>query len=183
MEQAREIRQLMFVAEWYLSQAEPARLETVRKLGDTAAEFMPGTMPSSEGQRLTFLAASLSSAAIRLATIDDVLRRDPIHDPRPAYVECVGYFGWTSPDPAWTFPSCTEWLHVMLRDAIAHSEPPQDTGENAQQAERRSERQSLIQQLRFSEAYEVLLAIAERLRNDLTQKYEVVLLAPQRVDP
>jgi hypothetical protein len=75
-------------------------------------------------------AAHLASEAIRLASIDQVLHK--AHETRLVYHECRPYFGRggkTLPaDPRGS--ACEEWFHVMLRDAVAHNEPPdEDTPE------------------------------------------------------
>ena len=167
----REIRQLMFVAERYLSLSEPARHQASRKLGDTAAHFESGATPSGEIQQLTFLAADLSSAGIRLATIDEILYR--ADSDRPGYKTCVRYFSWKDLPEGSALPNDAEWLHVMLRDSIGHDEPPQ--GRTTSLATRRGERQDLIEGLSFARAYETLKSIAVKLRSHLEEEHHIEL--------
>jgi hypothetical protein len=74
-------------------------------------------------RRLTPIVAHLSSAAIRLASIEEVLKDANVQN--DSYRQCRDYFNGRdgdADDPRGSTPS--EWLHVMLRDNAAHEEPP-----------------------------------------------------------
>jgi hypothetical protein len=128
--QQRELAQLLLVAQVYLDLADPEGGEDEIPLGATKDAFVSGARLSLDDWSRAQKAAHLASAAIRLASIDQVL--DKAHEGRPVYQECRRYFGRggkTLPaDPRGS--ACEEWFHVMLRDAVAHNEPPdEDTPE------------------------------------------------------
>jgi hypothetical protein len=108
-------------------------------------------------------AAHLASAAIRLASIDEVF--DKANAGRGLYRECRGYFGRRTPiaeDPRGS--SCSEWFHVMLRDAIAHIESPEEGAAHDEA------RQRCIETTTFGEAHARLEQTADELAEVLAEK-------------
>src|SRR5215470_14998392 len=134
----------MLIAEEYLKLASPAQGEVTETLGMTKESFMPGAAVTENIRELTIVGAHLSSAAIRLASIEDVLRESG--NAAPSYSECRAYYGGAErlgekqldDDPRGQ--GCSEWFHVMLRDNAAHKEPPRDHADTRTQR-RRQQRQ------------------------------------------
>jgi len=93
--QRRELAQLFLVAQVYLETASPEGEDCAMPLGATKDAFAPGTRLSPDDWSLAVRAAHLASAAIRLGSIDDVLRR--ANTGRELYGECRTYFGRAGP--------------------------------------------------------------------------------------
>jgi hypothetical protein len=168
--QQREIRQLMYVARHYLRCASPAKKESLWKLGDTAPDFRSGLPPSRKTRRLALLGAHLSSAAIRLATVEKVLYKAKA--PTGAYKACEAYYYDLSGSQ---FPAPSDCLHIFLRDSIGHAEPPEIS--TSTHEPRWEERQKYIEALPFPDAYTFLEGIDRRLREHLTRRHKIKLLA------
>jgi hypothetical protein len=70
------------------------------------------------------LAANIASAAVRLASADEIIEKD-LQAARSVYSDCRKYFHGNpkkrSPDDD-RGRTCSTWFHVMLRDAIGHRE-------------------------------------------------------------
>jgi hypothetical protein len=90
----RQIAQFMLIVEVYLDLASPAIMETSETLGMTRHRFIPGESITSEDRTLAIIGAHVSSAAIRLASIQDVL--DDAGVPNRSYRECRAYFSGKS---------------------------------------------------------------------------------------
>ena len=69
----RQIAQFLLIAEEYLRLSAAARDEREETLGMTKLSFLPGEILTEKDRRLAVIGAHLSSAAIRLASIEDVL--------------------------------------------------------------------------------------------------------------
>ncbi|SRR6266436_10332604 len=159
--QERELRQLLFAARHYLRLASGAREERRWKMGDTASDFRRGIRPSRRSRRLTLLGAHLSSAAIRLATVEKVLSR--AGSPTDAYRECGAFYR----GKAASYPPTTECLHVLLRDSIGHEEPSAGSQWH--------KRQDDIQVLSFADAHRALTTIEQTLRLYLKTEHGITL--------
>jgi hypothetical protein len=160
--QRRELVQLFLVAQVYLEMVGPEGEECTIPLGATKDAFVSGARLSLDDWSRAMKAAHLASAAIRLSSIDQVL--DKGHHGRSVYQECRRYFGRggkTMPaDPRGS--ACEGWFHVMLRDAVAHNEPPDvDTPEWL--AVRFEARQLSIEATPFGHALSRLRQTAEHL--------------------
>jgi len=163
VEEQREVRQLLFVARYYLRQASAAKKERLRRLGDTAADFKAGVRPTRKTRRLALVAAHLSSAAVRLATIEKVLSAS--RSPTDTYKACQAFYQKEVSD----YPPATDCLHVLLRDSIGHAEP--------RAGSRWRKRQDDIQELSFATAYDTLATIEGTLRGHLKTKHRITLPA------
>jgi hypothetical protein len=117
-EHKRQIAQFMLIAEHYLSLAGPAAHER-ETLGMTKHVFMPSNPVTAASVKLAIVGAHISSAAIRLTSIEGVL--EDAHNANPSYRRCRDYFnGKTSmPDNDLRGSTCSEWFHVRLRDNVA----------------------------------------------------------------
>lgn len=160
--QQREINQFLLVARKYLELGDPGHEAGAVGLSATKDAFRSGACVSVAEWALTMKAAHLASAAIRLTSIDEVLAR--ANERRALYRECREYFGKDLPiiDPRGS--SCSEWFHVMLRDAVAHNEP---LGERAP---RYKARQRCIETTTFGDAHSRLERAANELAELLAQK-------------
>ena len=157
--QKREVWQLILVAREYLRLGDPEHASGVG-MSANKNTFMRGpTSPVAWSEVMK--GAHLASAAIRLASIDEVLKR--AGRGRPLYRECRAYFQKDSSgddDPRGT--SCSEWFHVMLRDSIAHNEPLEGVpGKHAHQ--RYEARQRCIEATLIGETYATLRQTEEDL--------------------
>ncbi len=176
-EHKRQIAQFMLIAEHYLSLAAPAANEVQETLGMTKHDFLPGAAITDNSVRLAIIGAHISSAAIRLASVEEVLRNAGAAN--QYYVECRTYFSGRGKsqigDPRAS--TCSEWFHVMLRDNAAHEEPPLAPANPISQ--RRRARQTNLENTTFARAYSKVREIAESLRTLLEAKYRVVLPTPR----
>jgi len=122
-EHKRQIAQFIVVVAYYLDLALPARRETDVTFEMTKLHYVPGATATARTRELTIISGNLSSAAIRLASIDDVLKIAGVS--RKSYNECRSYFkgGGTLSDSDGQ-QRFDAWFHVMLRDGAAHEEPP-----------------------------------------------------------
>ena len=111
------------MARVYLDLADPEGEDDSIPLGATSTPSRRGAHLRIDDWAQAVRVAHLASAAIRLASIDQVL--DKAHKGRSVYHECRRYFWKDSSiipdDPHGS--SCSEWFQVMLRYAIAHNEP------------------------------------------------------------
>jgi hypothetical protein len=165
-EHQRQIAQFMFIAEHYLQLAEPAERESIETLGMTKDDFLPGSPLTEMTQRLTPIGAHVSSAAIRLASIEEVLKDADVQN--DSYRECRDYFnGRGEDDLRGSKPS--EWLHVMLRDNAAHEEPSAAPASTV--GRRRRARQDCLEAMTFAVAFVQVRSIARALRKDLTERH------------
>lgn len=159
--QKREAAQLLLVAREYLELATPPAAMRDTRMSANADAFTKTTVTNSEWSQ-TMLVAHLASAAVRLASIDAVLKKGGVG--RTTYIECLTYFSRNPPllpardDRAQV---CSEWFHVMLRDAIAHEEPQPSAPDEEQS--RYETRQNVIEETTLGAAYAQLRQTADEL--------------------
>jgi hypothetical protein len=166
VEQKREISQLMLVAFHYLRRATDAQNYATTKLGHTKDTFpLAGTL-DDESRKLTVLGADLASAAIRLASTDEILERAACG--RGVYSPCRKYFGPTNIPQRVDLHQHPEWFHILFRDAVGHAEPPDQSPQAKptllEHEWRYLDRQNLIEATVFAEAYDRLHKIADELK-------------------
>jgi hypothetical protein len=147
----------MLVAQEYLRLGDPPMLSRDIKMGE-AAEAV--TRATAVEWSQTMLAAHLASTAIRLASIDHVLKT--AKEARALYLACREYFRAKSclADDA-RGHTCSQWFHVMLRDAVAHNEPRR--GAPDKQNQRYQARQRCVEATTYDEAHDRLKQIAGEL--------------------
>jgi hypothetical protein len=171
----RQIAQFLLIAEGYLELASSAATIT-ETLGMTKARFWSPATVGGETRRLAMVGAHLSSAAIRLASIEDVLGKAGV--PRRSYTECRDYFSGRSQLPATDnrAQNCSEWIHVMLRDNAAHEEP--DESPTRLKEVRWRERQDCLVSLTFAATYakvkEITLELVRQMKADYGIQVTVV---------
>ena len=160
-EHGRELAQLLLVAREYLARADPpAALRGIR-MGDSALAFGRATLTPGEWDQ-TLFSAHLASAAVRLASIEAVLKKAGVG--RTTYTECLLYFSRNPPPlPARDRrgQECSEWFHVMLRDAVAHEEPQPSAPGKARS--RYETRQAVTQETTLGAAHAQLRQTADDL--------------------
>jgi hypothetical protein len=139
----------------------------------TKLHYTPGATATEKTRQLTIVSADLSSAAIRLASIDDVLRTAGVS--RGTYNACRAYFkgGGKLSDAAGKL-RFDEWFHVMLRDGAAHEEPPLTPKATDTKSMRRRTRQTYIEKTTFAEAYARIQKIANDLFTELRTRHNIV---------
>ncbi len=156
------VAQLMLVAREYLRLADPPEEFWGINMGKTANAFTEPTLSASRWAQV-LLGAHLASAAVRLATIDEVLE-ETTTGTRHCYSDCRAYFRRSSRRGTDTRGStCSVWFHIMLRDAIGHGEPSGDAGEDPEQKTRYEDRQRCIERTTFGEAHARLQQTANEL--------------------
>jgi hypothetical protein len=169
-EHKRQIAQFLIIAEHYLELGAAAQ-QVPQTMGDSKARFVDPTRITSEDCRLAITGAHLSSAAIRLASIEDVLADAREGD--PSFLSCRAYFNGSTSignnDPRAS--SCSEWLHVLMRDNAGHAEPP--TTFSQLRDIRRCERQSFLLGLTLGAAHAKLQEIAASIRDRLARVHGV----------
>lgn len=168
----RQIAQFMVIAKSYLQNATPAATIS-DTLGMTKAWYRPPAVLTVQMWNQTFVGAHLSSAAVRLAAVEDVLLKAGVQ--RAKYKECRWYFSAKNHDAVMglSHSKCSEWLHVMLRDNAAHEEP--DRNPNEYYEKRWRERQDFIEALPFADAYRMVTHIADELAAHLIAQHSFSL--------
>ena len=166
-ERRREVAQLMLVALEYLRlSASPAEYADI-EMGKTAGAFSNAMLDAAEWSQ-TMLAANLASAAIRLASADEIIEKD-LGAARSVYSDCRNYFHRNSkkrsPDDD-RGRTCSAWFHVMLRDAIGHREVEETP--DPELLNRYKERQLCITRTTFGQAHSNLLKTANDLSGHIT---------------
>lgn len=171
----REITQLLFIAKNYLSLGSDARLFANDTLAAAKDCFARGATPSTRARELTIVGAHLSSAAVRLVSIEEVLRGAKVSTLR--LNACRDYFGDKGPlqdsEARVRFP---DWFYIMLRDNTAHEEPTQElTQELPEVVRRRQIRQEYLESTKFPDAHSNLQGNVDALSTFLRETHRMVL--------
>ena len=169
-EHKRQIAQFLLIIDHYIGAS--ARAATSGSMFSLMkAEFYHPKTILPEFLELTIVSAHMSSAAIRLNTIEEVLKE--AGHIRPVYRDARKYYGGSpamaTGDPRGT--TCSQWLHVMLRDNAGHEEPVAPVVAGDFRRERWRERQDLLLTLRFNQVYEKLNEIATEMKEWLRRKH------------
>lgn len=138
----REVQQLWAVALNYLESAQALRNDK-RTYEELLTSPDPGTLA---------LSAALDSPAIRLASLDDLLNGGM------QAVRARAYSGWSEEELS------KEYLHVFLRDAVAHAEPVQGVDN-----ERYTKRQAWLRKQTVADSWEGVGAARDRLQEDIAK--------------
>jgi hypothetical protein len=142
-ERAREVQQLWAVALNYLKYADG-----LRKEGRTYEHFMTTPDPVVLAR-----SADLDSAAIRLASLDELLNggmnavRDRAYPRDP-----------NSPKAIWP----VEYMHIFLRDAVAHAEPLEGVDKAGH-----NKRQEWLRKQTLADSLAGVVKAQTRLRKDI----------------
>ena len=152
----RQIIQLWIVARHYLLLAKWAHAQDCRFThGDIKDRFSEGRMPSADDLQLLYLGAALNSAAVRLATIDEILYSLEPKGSRcsTGYRDLLRYFNPKDMSIRVDLnDGFDRWLHVLMRHNVAHEEP-RDEDAGSEVHWRRQQRQQALEQLAVSQAY------------------------------
>jgi hypothetical protein len=115
--------------------------------------------------RLFHLGVHLGSAAVRLVSVEYVLREANLGTPEDK--ACSAYFG-NGKSPAINLATVQDkWLHFLLRHSAAHEETTKKRG--AVIEKRIQDRNDLLGRLSFSYAYATLLGIRNDLRSEVNR--------------
>jgi hypothetical protein len=157
----------MLVAFEYLRlSASPLEYADI-EMGKTAGAFSNAMLDAAEWSQ-TMMAANLASAAVRLASADEIIEKD-LRAARSVYSDCRTYFHRNpkkrSPDDD-RGRTCSTWFHVMLRDAIAHRELEETPDPDLEK--RYEDRHLCITRTTFGQAHSNLLETANDLSGDIT---------------
>lgn len=121
----RELRQLWYTAEHYWGNAKAVydpQTNGKLKCGEVA-KFCDTSRQLSDDEKLTtFLIADISSAAVRLITIDERLYEDKGWRIKPRYSDNLNYKLPKDILASLLRKDIDIWIHQMLRDNAAHIE-------------------------------------------------------------
>jgi hypothetical protein len=153
IDQERESAQLMFVARHYLSLVAKACKSSTTTMGATKVAFAGSRTLTKPERRETIVNAHLTSAAIRLASVDKILSK-------------AGCARLSSP--------LSEQFHVMLRDAVGHEEPDMWSTKTCGGLNTYRERQERIENTTHADAYSTLRSIAHAVETFLKTRHGIV---------
>jgi len=159
--QQREAAQLILIAQEYLRLVAPPLGAREGTLGATTDAWTRGRL-TSEDWNQTVRTAHLSSAALRLTALDELLE-DTQTETRNAVSSCRAYFKPNSRTAGPLARHAAFWFHVLLRDAIGHPEPGATELRDPQQFARYEERQRDIAATTWADAIARLTATAHTL--------------------
>jgi hypothetical protein len=166
MDSERELRQLWYTAKHYWDAAkavyDPATNGKL-KCGEVAKFYDTLRQPSDDEKRTTFLIADISSAAVRLCTIDERL-----YEERGCWIKQKYSMNLNRNKSADILISCFRkyidtWIHQMLRDNAAHIERG---GGNLWQA-----RQEVIESLTINEIVIAMEKVMKDFERELIEKH------------
>ena len=166
--QQREAAQLLLIAQEYLRLAAPPRDAHGGTLGSATEAWVRGMTLTSEEWHHTVRTAHLSSAAVRLTALDELLEETHTGT-RNAVSSCRAYFKAKSGTPAPLALHAASWFHVLLRDAIGHPEPGATEPHDPQQLARYEERQRDTAATTWADAMTRLTTTAHKLAAILTR--------------
>ncbi len=152
-ERVREVQQLWAVACHYLGKSKELKHEG-RKYKDLLAVFRKASVPERD---LIVLArsADLDSAAIRFASLDELLNGGIKAVRKLAYPKNAD-----SPNAVWP----AGYMHVFLRDAVAHAEPVDGVDEA-----RFTRRQEWLAEQTLAASWTGVVEARERLQHDIEE--------------
>jgi len=159
--QRREAAQLLLVAGEYLKLAAPPPDASEDPLGAATEAWTRAALTDPEW-RHTIRTAHLSSAAVRLTALDELLEETQT-GPRNAVSSCRAYFKANSSTPGPLARHAAFWFHVLLRDAIGHPEPGATPPADPQQLARYQERNHGIAATTWADAIARLTTTTDTL--------------------
>ena len=180
MKNAREIRQLWAIAKWYFAEAKKLKIKHIEYIShctatDVAKYYEVEIPTGSFEKELSLLGAHLSSAAIRLCTINERFVKDGIGEIIKDYMsefrkhrpELIKKELWNSTYFKEEFRrNIRMYLPQMLRDNVAHRE----RGENPKYRDIWQERQDVIESIKVIETFEVMQSTLQQFEKELRNK-------------
>lgn len=165
-EQKREIRQLWYVSSCYFNLADTIKpncdenkLRTTVKM--LSKEFDKGLPKDKKTKQLTMLVAHLASSAVRLGTIRD-FNKGEFND---------GYKGKYNKVKEENDDGKDKYMHLLLRDNIAHKENENSISQCLEQKKRfetiARARQDAIDQMSVSDIFSAMEKIIEKYKEKL----------------
>ncbi len=170
MKNGREIRQLWHVAETYFQGARELRDANSNHLHQKStriAKFYEQAIPTDQHKRdLNILLAHLSSAAVRLVTIDERFKEDHNYRITPPYGQEVGNTKSQTQLTKALMAKRDPYIHQMLRDNVAHVERSKKPGNQKLW----HARQEAIDSMRVEQIFNAMAAVMEKFRKELVAK-------------
>lgn len=165
----RELRQLWYTAEHYWDAAkavyDPATNGKL-KCGEVAKFYDTLRQPSDDEKRTNFLIADISSAAVRLCTIDERFYEDHGRRITPGYLDNLNKNKKADILAARFREGVNAWIHQMLRDNTAHVENSQTGPVNIFCA-----RQEVIESLTINEVVSAMEKVMKDFKRELIDKH------------
>jgi len=168
VDQKRQIIQLWITARSYVLKARRAGAET-RQIthGDIKLKFEEGCTPSADDLQILYMGADLTSAAVRLVTIEEILHSLEPRRSTTGYQSLVGYFGTKDLHPRLELGTGLDsWLHVLMRHNLAHEEPL-ISDPSSESNWRRLQRQQVLESLTVAQSCTSLRVVVETLKKVL----------------
>jgi hypothetical protein len=165
MTNERELKQLWYTAEHYWEAATAVyNSDTNGKLkcADVAKSFATQKHPSNEIKSINFLLADISSAAIRLVTIDERFFEDCGRRIMPRYLDALNKSKKADILVSHLRNGLNTWIHQLLRDNAAHLENSQTGAVSIFNA-----RQKTIESLTVTEVVRAMEKVIEVYKEEL----------------
>ena len=159
MTNERELRQLWYTAEHYWEAAKAVYNPVTNgklKCADIAKYFATPKHPSDENKGVNFLLADISSAAIRLVTIDERVFEDCGRRIMPRYLDGLNKNKKADILVSHLRNGLNTWIHQLLRDNAAHVENSQTGSVNIFNA-----RQKTIESLTVNEVVRAMKKVMQ----------------------
>lgn len=171
MKDDREIRQLWHIAETYFQSAKELRDANKTHLGlksNRIAGFYKKTMPTDNHKKeLSILLAHLSSAAVRLVTIDERFKENHNYRITPLYEQELKKTQSQEQLKKILMTKRAQYIHQLLRHNVAHVERSR---KNDNKKMLWHARQEAIESMSIEQILSALAAVMEEFRKELVDK-------------
>jgi len=180
MKHAREVRQLWAVAKWYFEEAKKLKIKHIEYIRqctatDIAKYYEAGVPTGKFEKEVSLLGAHLSSAAIRLCTINERFVKDGIGEIIKDYMlefrkhkrDLIKKGLWNRDYFEAEFrKNIAMYLPHMLRDNVAHRE----RGEQPKYRDIWHTRQDVIESVKVIEIFKVMKSTLQKFEKELINK-------------
>ncbi|MFQ5800052.1 MAG: hypothetical protein ACE5H0_15350 [Bacteroidota bacterium] len=170
MKNDREIRQLWHIAKTYFQRAKELRdanKNHLRQKSNRIAKFYEKAIPTDQHKKeLSILVAHLSSAAVRMVTIDERFREDHNYRITPPYGQELKYTQSQARLKKALMAKRDWYIHQMLRDNVAHVERSRKPGNQTLW----HARQEAIESMSVEQIFNAIAAVMEKFRTELAGK-------------
>jgi len=170
MKNDREVRQLWHAVEEYFQQAKELRDANKNRLSQKSnriAKFYEKGMPTDQYKKdLNILLAHLSSAAVRLVTINERFKEDHNYPISPPYEQKLRNTKSQEQLKKALIARLDQYIHQMLRHNVAHVERSRAGGNQTLW----HARQEAIESLSVEQIFNAMAAVMAKFRKELVDK-------------
>lgn len=169
----RELRQLWYTAEHYWVNAKAAynpQTHGQLKCGDVATYCDTQRELSVDEKLTTFLIADISSAAVRLITIDERLYEGHGERIKPRYSDSLNCKKEKDTLKLLLLQGIDNWIHQMLRDNAAHIESHDTSTDGGKFSTLWKARQVVLEELTLSAIFDAMGNVMQAYRKALEDK-------------